>query len=125
MGAFVLTVLFVRWDGLRLGDVGAMPARLTLPRFAFGSLLFGMASIATRGLAVPIGIHAAWNVADWMRGNRSAPGLWHPEVAKGFETSVSTAGIVAYVVLMALATLGFWLWHRMKRRSADGLGGSR
>ena len=40
-----------------------------------GSLLFGMASIATRGLAVPIGVHAAWNFGDWLRGNRAAPAI--------------------------------------------------
>lgn len=213
LGAFVLTVLFVRWDALRLNDVGAMPGRRSLHRIAFGfllgsalvavhslivsaaghmhwvrtpgaradravliavgylclaareelafhgyplrrlqqlsgvwraqvvialvfalehviggwsyaqalwgaavgSLLFGMASIATRGLAVPIGIHAAWNFGDWMRGNRTMPGLWRPDVAKGFEDRVSLAGIFAYVAVMALATLGFWYWHRSRQ----------
>jgi membrane protease YdiL (CAAX protease family) len=211
-GAFVLTVLFVRWDGVRLNDVGAMPGRKSLNRLTFGfllgsalvavhslivsaaghmhwvrtsgtlagqavfvavgylclsareelafhgyplrrleqlsgvwgaqvvvalifalehvaggwsyaqavwgaavgSLLFGMASIATRGLAVPIGIHAAWNFGDWIRGNRATPGLWRPEVAKGFELSVSSVGILAYIAVMALATLGFWCWHRSR-----------
>ena len=216
LGAFVLTVLFVRWDGLRLNDVGAMPGRKSLNRLTFGfllgsvlvavhslivsaaghmhwvrtsealadqavfvalgylclsareelafhgyplrslqqlsgvwgaqvvvalvfalehvaggwsyaqalwgaaagSLLFGMASIATRGLAVPIGIHAAWNFGDWMRGNRPTPGLWRPEVAKGFEDSVSAAGILAYIAVMALATFGFWCWHRSREAHA-------
>jgi membrane protease YdiL (CAAX protease family) len=212
LGAFVLTVLIVRWDGLRLNDVGAMPGRKSLHRLTFGfllgsvliavhslivsaaghmhwvrtsqapagqavfvavgylclsareelafhgyplrrlqqlsgvwraqvvvalvfafehvaggwsyaqalwgaavgSLLFGMASIATRGLAVPIGIHAAWNFGDWMRGNRATPGVWRPEVTKGFEDSVSSAGVLAYIAVMALATLGFWCWYRSR-----------
>jgi membrane protease YdiL (CAAX protease family) len=215
LGAFVLTVLFVRWDGVRLSDVGAMAGTKSLNRLIFGfllgsvlvavhtlivsaaghmhwvrtsealadqavvvavgylclsareelafhgyplrrlqqlsgvwgaqvlvalvfalehvaggwsyaqalwgaavgSLLFGMASIATRGLAVPIGIHAAWNFGDWIRGNRATPGLWRPEVAKGFEDSVSSAGILAYIAVMALATLGFWCWHRSREAS--------
>lgn len=208
--AFVLTVLFVRWDGLRLSDVGAMPSRKSLSRFAVGfmlglllvalhsllvgaighmrwertsgaradqavlilagyvclsareelafhgyplrhlqkplgvwgaqavialafalehkaggwsyaqavygaavgSLLFGMASIATRGLAVPVGIHAAWNFGDWMRGNRGTLGVWRPEVAKGFEERVNSAGSFSYVAVMALATIAVWYWHR-------------
>ena len=211
LGAFALTMLFVRWDGLRLKDVGAMPHRKSLgllaigftlglflvvmhsyfvgiaghvrwvrtvgPRgdhaaftvvgylflaareelafhgyplrrlqssfgllgaqvmiaavfalehmaggwpyaqalwgAATGSLLFGMAAIATRGLAVPIGIHAAWNVGDWMRGNRAELGLWRPEIETGFEDAVSWTGIWCYVLVMALATFGLWCWYRV------------
>lgn len=35
-----------------------------------GSLLFGMAAIASRGLALPIGLHTAWNFADWTTGGK-------------------------------------------------------
>ena len=221
LGAFVLTVLFVRWDGLRLNDVGAMPGRKSLNRLTFGfllgsalvavhslivsaaghmhwvrtsnafadqavfvavgylclsareelafhgyplrrlrqlfgvwgaqvavalvfalehvaggwsyaqalwgaaagSLLFGMASIATRGLAVPIGIHAAWNFGDWIRGNRATPGLWRPEVARGFEDRSGAAGILAYIAVMALATLAFWCWHRSREAAHARMAG--
>jgi membrane protease YdiL (CAAX protease family) len=209
-GSLALTALFIRWDGLRLRDVGAMPNRGSLGRLAIGfmiglslvalhsylvgvvghvrlirtaaasleqagliflgyvllsareelafhgyplrrlqpvlgiwpaqamiavvfaiehmtggwsysqalwgaatgSLLFGMASIATRGLAVPIGIHAAWNFGDWIRGNRADIGVWRPEIQTGFEGAASWAGIWCYVLIMILATLGFWFWHR-------------
>lgn len=79
---------------------------------AIGSLLFGMASIATRGLAVPIGIHAGWNVGDWIRGNRADVGVWRPEIQAGFEGAASWAGIGCYVSIMILAMFGFWFWHR-------------
>lgn len=212
LGTFILTVLFVRWDGLRISDVGAMPTKKSPGLFALGvtlglslvvlhsylvsvtghvhwsrtsgayadhvglivlgylllstreelafhgyplrrlqsmfgvwgaqamiavvfalehvaggwpyaqalwgaatgSLLFGMASIATRGLAVPIGIHAAWNIGDWARGSRAEVGLWRPETELGFESTASWAGIWCYVGIMALATLGFWVWHRAR-----------
>lgn len=81
---------------------------------AVGSLLFGMASIATRGLAVPIGLHAAWNVGDWIRGNRADPGLWRPEIPHGFEGAAEWSGVWSYVAIMVLATIGFWLWHRAR-----------
>ncbi len=38
-GAFALTVLFVRWEGLPLQSVGATPKRGSLLRFAFGFLV--------------------------------------------------------------------------------------
>jgi membrane protease YdiL (CAAX protease family) len=93
---------------------GGWPLAQALWGAGIGSLLFGMASIATRGLAVPIGIHAAWNVGDWMRGNRPEPGVWRPEIERGFEGIASWAGIGAYVAIMALATICFWCWHRAR-----------
>jgi len=88
---------------------------------AAGSVLFGMASIATRGLAVPIGIHAAWNFGDWLRGNRSVPGLWRAQVDQGFENAASSAGMWCYLAVMAAATLGFWLWHRARESGKAAL----
>ena len=35
-----------------------------------GSLLFGMAALATRDLTMPIGLHAAWNFGSWMFGEK-------------------------------------------------------
>jgi membrane protease YdiL (CAAX protease family) len=77
-----------------------------------GSLLFGMAAIATRGLALPIGLHAAWNLGDWMHGGKDPSGFWHPVVVEGFQSRAGRAGMVGYVVVMLAATLGFWWWHR-------------
>ena len=79
---------------------------------AVGSLLFGMASIATRGLAVPIGLHAAWNFGDWMHGGKDSSGLWHPVGVEGLRDRADLAGMIGYVVVMVSATLAFWLLNR-------------
>lgn len=50
-----------------------------------GSLLFGMAALATRGLALPIGLHAAWNFGDWLHGGKDASGPWHPVGVGAFQ----------------------------------------
>jgi uncharacterized protein len=211
LGAFLLTLLFVRWEGLRLADVGASADRKSLPRLALGfligllivalqtsimwvtghvrwdlsngfhvaemtitliaylslsareelafhgyplrrlapsfglwgaqlivafvfaaehvaggspwghalvgagvgSLLFGMASIATKGLALPIGLHAAWNFGDWMRGGKGSPGLWKAVVEEGFEERAQVVGTISYLLVICSATLGFWWWHRL------------
>jgi uncharacterized protein len=215
LGAFGLTLLFVRWEGLRLDDVGVSPDRRSLLRFVIGfligavlialnstvlwgaghvrwvrgseiglfdmmitlvaylclavreelafhgyslrrlrsffglwgaqfivafifaaehvaggstvgvallgagvgSLLFGMAAIATRGIALPIGIHAAWNIGDWMRGDKATAGFWKPVIEDGFQERAAFIGITSYVLVMCLATLAFWLWHRYVERS--------
>lgn len=73
-----------------------------------GSLLFGMASIATRGLALPIGLHAAWNLGDWMRGGKGSGGLWRPI---GVEHA-DRAEMIGYLAVMLSATLAFWWFNR-------------
>jgi uncharacterized protein len=79
---------------------------------AVGSLLFGMAAIATRGLSVPIGLHAAWNFGQWSLGMKAEPGFLKAVVMEGGEQRAHLIGMVAFVAVMLLATLAFWLWHR-------------
>lgn len=79
---------------------------------AIGSLLFGMAAIVTKGLAVPIGLHAAWNLGDWMHGGKDSRGLWHAVGAEVFRDRADRAAMIGYVAVMVSATLGFWLWYR-------------
>jgi membrane protease YdiL (CAAX protease family) len=215
LGAFALTALFVRWERLRLEDVGAEPAWRSLPRFGFGfligsllialsasvsvavahvrwarvpgvgsagtmvtlltyvvlscreelgfrgyplrrlersfglwgaqiivallfagehmaggwpwdrallgagvgSLLFGMASIATRGLAVPIGLHTAWNFGDWMLGGKGSRGLWVMVVPEGQQGRAEVVRTIGYLAVMGSATLAFWIWHRGTNRT--------
>jgi membrane protease YdiL (CAAX protease family) len=81
-----------------------------------GSLLFGMAAITTRGLAVPIGLHAAWNFGDWMHSGKGAGGLWHPIILEDYRNRADQSAWAGYVVVMLLATLIFW-W--LLRRQAN------
>jgi hypothetical protein len=85
---------------------------------AVGSLLFGMAALATRGLAVPIGIHAAWNFGQWTLGEKETSGLWQMVVPEGFRKQVERIGTISYVIVMATATLLFWWWYRRTHRDS-------
>jgi uncharacterized protein len=83
-----------------------------------GSLLFGMAAIATRGLAVPIGLHAAWNFGQSMMGLNGEPALWRAVVDNGQEQYIEHVRTISYVAVMGSATLAFWFWHRKTNLSA-------
>jgi membrane protease YdiL (CAAX protease family) len=87
---------------------------------SIGSLLFGMASIATKGLAVPIGLHAAWNFGDWMRGGKSSSGLWKSVVADGFQERVQLVAMSGYAVVMLSATFASWWWYRRSMYEGQG-----
>ena len=79
-----------------------------------GSLMFGMAAIASRGLALPIGLHAAWNFGHWSLGHKGQPGIWGAVTSEGLEHRAQFVGMAAYLAVMGSATLAFWLWHRRK-----------
>ena len=79
-----------------------------------GALLFGMAALATRGLAVPLGIHAAFNFGQWMMGQKETTGVWTPVVDTGFSGRAETLGYAGYLAGMFIATVGFWLWKRRR-----------
>ena len=77
-----------------------------------GGLFFGMAALATRGLAVPIGMHAAWNFGQWVMGQKDTTGIWRVVVDAGYEARAERIGMVGYLVPVALAIVGFWWWYQ-------------
>lgn len=80
-----------------------------------GALLFGIAALVSRGLALPIGVHAAWNLAGWSVGEKDGAGLWQlaiPEPA----TRAVTVGSLSYMLVMALGFIGFWQFGRIRAR---------
>ncbi|HEX5043702.1 MAG TPA: CPBP family intramembrane glutamic endopeptidase [Candidatus Polarisedimenticolaceae bacterium] len=89
-----------------------------------GAVLFGMAALATRGLAVPLGLHAAWNVGRWVLGGWDVPGYWRPVVEPGFEAYADRAGLLAYVSVMLAAIAACW-WIGRTGRMSPARAGSR
>ncbi len=104
--------------------VGGFPWVSALLGTGMGSVMFGMAAIATRGLAVPVGLHAAWNLGGWAVGEKQDPGYWKIVVDESSRTSAEIAGTLGYFGVTATATLGFWLLHRHRSRTR-GQRGSR
>jgi uncharacterized protein len=86
-----------------------------------GSILFGMAALATRGLAMPIGLHAAWNIGQWVLGEKESGGLWKPLEDNGYRKYVDHAGMIAYLIVFGMATVAFWLYRRAKERGDASL----
>lgn len=81
---------------------------------AVGSLLFGMAAIATRGLAVPIGLHAAWNFGDWMHGGKASGGLWRPIGPENYQARADIVAMGGYVAVMVASTATCWWLNRRR-----------
>ncbi len=77
-----------------------------------GGLLWGMSAIATRGLAVPIGLHAAWNFASWSAGSRAETGLLRIVIEDAALERTQTVGTISYWAVFGSLTVAFWLVHR-------------
>lgn len=80
-----------------------------------GSLLFGTAAVVSRGLALPIGLHAAWNFGSWALGDKGLPGVWTPV----FVHPPGVAGTVAYVAAFLLWAAGLLVWQRLQARPSS------
>ena len=79
-----------------------------------GAILFGMAALATRGIAVPLGIHFAFNVGQWIMGQKETAGLWRVSVDPAFQKQVESIGYAAYLLGALAAIFGFWLRYRRR-----------
>jgi uncharacterized protein len=77
-----------------------------------GALLFGVAALVTRGLAVPIGIHAAFNFSQWFMGQKESAGILRLVVERGFSDRAEALGYAGYCLGMVIAGSGFWLWRK-------------
>jgi uncharacterized protein len=80
-----------------------------------GALLFGMAALATRGIAVPFGIHAAFNFGQWVMGQKENVGLWRPMIDAGFKEQAEALGYLGYLLGALGTAFAFWLWQRGQR----------
>ena len=105
--AFGLSHLTYGWD-MQTIVLGVVP----------GGLLWGMSAVATRGLAVPIGLHAAWNFAGWSVGDRAETGLLQMIVEEDASARTQVVGTASYLLIFGLLTVAFWFAHRRKVRRA-------
>lgn len=82
-----------------------------------GAILFGMAALATRGIAVPLGIHFAFNLGQWVMGQKEITGFWQASVDPTFQKQAETLGYTGYLLGTLAAACCFWL--RYRRRSTS------
>ncbi|MBS1682288.1 MAG: CPBP family intramembrane metalloprotease [Bacteroidetes bacterium] len=79
-----------------------------------GALLFGFAALRTNGIALPIGLHTAWNFGQWCLGFKKETGLFHGIVEKGFENVVERNGWISYLTIMTVAVVFLYFYKPKK-----------
>jgi uncharacterized protein len=92
--------------------VGGVPWLQAFLGAGVGSILFGIAALKTKGLALPIGLHAAWNFGQWALGFKDDSGLWKAVVEKGYQHHFEQMQTIAYLIVMVPAIVLFYYYGR-------------
>jgi membrane protease YdiL (CAAX protease family) len=109
----IITLIFILEH--RVGGMSWIQASLGA---GTGAILFGIAAIKTKGIALPAGIHAAWNFVQWGAGSKNDRDLFQSVVEKGYENKVENAGLIYYLIIMwAAIAFIWWLYRNEKRRT--------
>ncbi|MBS1799713.1 MAG: CPBP family intramembrane metalloprotease [Acidobacteria bacterium] len=77
-----------------------------------GGLFFGLLALITRGIAMPIGAHAALNLSLWLFGAKDDSGLFHIAAQPGFERSIESNTTTAYILVMGIAIAAALIYWR-------------
>ncbi|MDB6053219.1 MAG: hypothetical protein JWN25_742 [Verrucomicrobiales bacterium] len=72
-------------------------------------LLFGIAAIVSRGLALPIGLHAGLNIGQWAVGDT---GLLLLSLSEKQRARIATITPITGMSVVLLTAFAFWFWHR-------------
>jgi hypothetical protein len=107
---FLITMLFVLEHVL-----AGMSWKIAIVGSGLGGILFGLSALKTKGLALPWGLHSAWNFGQWLMGFKTKAGVWKTVVEKGYEVEVERTGLVAFVLVIVIAIAGVLIVYREAR----------
>lgn len=84
-----------------------------------GGLLFAMAALAGRGLALPIAVHGIFNYLNWAAGDKVkyGEGFYRTVVDEASMGRLQTVGLISYVTVLSLGALVLYLWYRRSERA--------
>ncbi|MDW9381472.1 CPBP family intramembrane glutamic endopeptidase [Chryseobacterium sp. JV558] len=82
--------------------LSGMSWKMSIIGSGLGGLLFGIAALKTRGIALPIALHTSWNFGQWVTGFKNQSGIWNAVVDRGYEIQTENIGLAAFVLVMLL-----------------------
>lgn len=107
VGLSIITAIFI------LEHVAAgMPIGTAIIGSGMGGLLFGYAALKTKGLALSLGLHSAWNFGQWVLGFKMGPGIWQAETGRVSTVDVGSIGMIAFVLMMTITISGIYFFYK-------------
>ena len=96
---------------------GGMTWKMAILGSGAGAILFGVSALKTKGLALSLGLHSAWNFGQWTFGFKNKPGIWEAVVEKGYASEIENVGLAAFLLVMGIAIAGVCLYYRKSKLS--------
>lgn len=94
--------------------IAGVSLKMSILGSGLGGILFGVAALKTKGLALPLGLHFSWNATQWLLGFKNNTGVWREIVEKGHESQAENIGLAGFVLVMSVSIVGIWLFYREK-----------
>ena len=117
LALLIITIIFI------LEHVAAgMTWKMAIIGSGLGGILFGLSALKTKGLALSLGLHSAWNFGQWSMGFKGKPGIWEGVAEKGYESRAESIGLAAFVLVMVLAIIGVLIVYRKESVEQDNVG---
>lgn len=96
---------------------GGMTWRIAILGSGTGAILFGVSALKTKGLALSLGLHSAWNFGQWTFGFKNKSGIWEAVVEKGYESKIENVGLTAFLFIMGIVIVGICFYYRKSKLS--------
>ncbi|HIB8181460.1 TPA: CPBP family intramembrane glutamic endopeptidase [Elizabethkingia anophelis] len=77
-----------------------------------GGLLFGIAALKTKGLALPLGLHFSWNFTQWLLGFKNNTGIWKEIVVKSTQAYAENIALTAFIIVMSISICGVLIYYK-------------
>lgn len=106
----IITIIFVIEH-----VIGGMSWKMSILGAGLGGILFGLAALKTKGLALPLGLHFSWNFTQWLLGFKNNTGVWREIVEKGHESQADNIAVVGFSFAMSISIVGILLFYRKKK----------
>jgi membrane protease YdiL (CAAX protease family) len=95
--------------------IGGMSWKMSIIGSGLGGILFGFASLKTKGLALPLGLHFSWNFTQWLFGFKNNTGVWKEIVEKGSETHAENVALLGFIAAMCLGIVGILVFYKKEK----------
>lgn len=95
--------------------ISGMSWKMSIIGSGLGGILFGLAALKTKGLALPLGIHFSWNFTQWMLGFKNNSGIWKEVVEKGHEAHAENIALTGFVIAMLIGIAGILLFYKKEK----------
>ncbi|KFC60432.1 hypothetical protein FEM08_08090 [Flavobacterium gilvum] len=95
--------------------ISGMSWKMSIIGSGLGGILFGLSALKTKGIALPLGIHFAWNFTQCLLGFKSNSGIWKEVVEKGHEAHAENVALIGFVIAMTIGISFILLFYKKEK----------